>query len=332
MSPAADVKNRVYISLCSYNGEEFLSDQLESIVSQSEENWSLLARDDHSVDSSNAILNDFHLRDSRMSLSDGAESNLGAKGNFSYLLERMSLSTSSYFALSDQDDVWVKSKLSKQLRAMIQAESTKVRDQPILIYSDLEVVDASLDCIASSLMQYQNIQHERLTPLNVLLTQNFVTGCTILMNKRLLNIVLPIPEEALMHDWWIALCAAVFGDIEYIDEPLVKYRQHGKNEVGAKHIVDFMNPLSGKWKKRWYEGRENLFQSMKQAQALADRIREHDPDNPNLALVEEYASLYGMSPVKRIQRLHDLGVHAQSGVRQMLLLSRLLLTPRDYNG
>jgi len=165
-----------------------------------------------------------------------------------------------------------------------------------------------------------------------LLTQNFVTGCTVLVNRRLLDIALPIPEEALMHDWWLALCAAVFGHIGFVDKPLVKYRQHGNNEVGAKHFGDFLNPMTGKWKNRWYEGRENLFQSMKQAQALADRIREHDPDNPNLALVEEYASLYGMSPVKRIQRLHDLGVHAQSGVRQMLLLSRLLLTPRDYNG
>ena len=131
-----------------------------------------------------------------------------------------------------------------------------------------------------------------------------------------------------MHDWWLALCAAVFGHIGFIDKPLVKYRQHGSNEVGAKHLNDYLNPCTGEWKRHWLEGRVNLFQSMKQAEALAERIREHDPQNPNLALVESYASLQTLSRWQRVKKIQQLGVHAQSNSRQALLLSRLLLASK----
>lgn len=110
----------------------------------------------------------------------------------------------------------------------------------------------------------------------------------------------------------------------------MKYRQHGNNAVGAKRLSAFLNPVTGAWKRRWFEGRDNLFRSMKQAQALAERLREHDPSNPHLPLVETYAMLADVSPFERIRRLRRLGVHAQSGLRQNLLLSRLLLTPRGY--
>ncbi len=181
-------------------------------------------------------------------------------------------------------------------------------------------------------MQYQGIRPKVDDPLKVLLVQNFMTGCTMLVNRRLLDIALPIPKEALMHDWWLALCAAVFGHIGFIDKPLVKYRQHGGNEVGAKHISDFLNPMTGKWKIRWLEGRGNLFQSMQQARVLAERIREHDPKSPHLALVETYASLESFAPLQRVQKINALGVYTQSKMRQMLLLSRLLLSPRVKNG
>jgi len=326
------LEKKICISLCSYNGEDFLEEQIESILLQSEENLSLIIRDDKSSDSSNDILEIFRQRDSRVSLSNTLDENLGAKENFSYLLKESSHAPFDYFALSDQDDVWIESKLALQLSAMQQIEARRPLGRPIiLVHSDLEVVNASLDRVAPSLMKYQGIHHEPINPLCVLLAQNFVTGCTILMNRELLDFALPVPEEALMHDWWLALCAAVFGHIEYIDEPLVKYRQHGKNEVGAKNLKNYLNPFKTSWVARWFEGRDNLFQSMKQAQALAERIREHDPENPHLNLVESYASLQFMSPLKRIKRLRDLGVHAQSTPRQTLLISRLLLTAKVHH-
>ena len=93
--------------------------------------------------------------------------------------------------------------------------------------------------------------------------------------------------------------------------------------------MHFLNPLKGEWLRRWLEGQRNLVQSMKQAKALANRIREHDPDNPRLALVESYASLQRISPLKRIRVLNSLGIHAQSRLRQLLLLSRLLFMSKN---
>jgi len=330
MASIDEITDPITILLAIYNGGSFLVPQLESIGLQDHENWHLYIRDDCSHDNSLQIIENFSSKDDRVHLLKDEKGNLGARGNFAYLMEAHELSPFEYVAFSDQDDVWRHDKLSVQLALMQNMENINP-EMPILVHSDLEVVDASLRVIHPSFMNYQDIFHEA-DALHVLLPQNFVTGCTILVNRKLLDIALPLPEEVLMHDWWLALCAAVFGHTGYINKPLVKYRQHGSNEVGAKHISNFLNPLSGKWKKRWLEGRDNLFQSMKQAQALADRIREHESENPHLGLVEAYASLLDMPPWQRIRKLHDLGVHAQSKTRQALLLSRLLLMPQPRNG
>jgi len=316
----------VAIVLAVYNGGKFLEQQLESIALQDYQDWSLYVRDDGSQDDSLAIIEKFSKQDQRVQVLADAKGNLGARDNFASLIRLNELTPYKYVAFSDQDDVWQQNKLSVQLDLMRKMEN-QFPESALLVHSDMIVVDATLNMIAPSFMDYQGIRHEE-NALPVLLTQNFVTGCTALVNKELLDIALPVPEEALMHDWWLALCASVFGHIGYIDKPLVKYRQHDKNEVGAKHLGDFLNPMTGKWKKHWSGGRENLFQSMQQAQVLAERIRQYDPDNPHLSLVAGYASLAGEIPVKRAQKLCRLGVHAQSRTRQALLLSRLLLTPK----
>jgi len=318
------------VVLAVYNGETFLSPQIESISQQECSDWDLYIRDDCSNDNSQAIVEKFSRTDNRVHVVTDKKKNLGARDNFAFLLELSELTSYNYVSFSDQDDIWHHDKLEIQLEMMQQIEKF-YPERPCLVHSNMEVVDSSLRKIDESFMKYQGIQHEA-NALPVLLAQNFVTGCTMLANRKLLDIALPIPDVALMHDWWLALCAAVFGHIAYIDKPLVKYRQHERNAVGAKHLADFLSPVSGKWKKRWYEGRDNLFKSMKQAEALADRIRQHDPKNPNLELVEAYAALQNMPPLKRIGRLHVLGIHAQSRSRQALLLSRLLLTSKTQYG
>ncbi len=325
------MKDSISIVLCSYNGKRFLQEQLDSILSQTCHQWQLMARDDLSSDGSEDVLRDFGTLGGSSDIVPNDKIRLGVKGNFSFMLEKALETSSRYIALSDQDDVWVTNKLSEQLELMKKLEQS-FANSPLLIYSDLEVVDVTLSSIAPSMMRFNGFKHEAKNTLSVLLSQNFVTGCTVLINKPLLEIALPIPNEALMHDWWLALCAAVFGQIGFIDEPLVMYRQHDSNEVGAKNIRDFINPFSKSWLKRWLEGKDNLFQSMKQAEALAERIRERDPHNSNLALVEDYAELQGASGVQRIKRIKQLGIHAQSKTRHLLLLSRLLSSPSSNDG
>jgi len=310
-----------YILLATYNGAAFLPEQLESIVSQAE-GWKLLVRDDGSHDGTRKLLRNIVDKNSAVIvINDGLE-RLGAPGNFARLLEKAKEQGAGYCALSDQDDLWLPAKLAEQL-TQIKVLEQKFPHCPILIHSDLEVVNRNLEIIHPSFMQYQGIHHEDVDPLSVLLCQNFVTGSTVMINRPLLDLALPVPKEVLMHDWWLALCAAVFGRLGYNRVPLVKYRQHGNNEVGARNMRHLMNPIKNNWHQHWSNGCDNLVRSILQARALAERIREHDPKNSHLHLVEEYASLMELSPMNRIRKVHELGIHMQSSLRHMLMISRL---------
>lgn len=329
MSVSDKIKS-IAILMATFNGSLYLKDQISSIVDQDYPHWRLYIRDDGSSDNTVELIKDFVENDDRIVLINDDHGNLGAAHNFGMLLEHVLDSGEKYICFADQDDVWSSDKMSTLLME-IEAVEESSGNSPALVYSDLCVTDESLMTLHSSFMKYQQLSHEEEDPLRVLLIQNFITGCALMINRSLLKMTLPIPKEGLMHDWWFALYAAACGNIAYIDKPLVKYRQHESNEVGAKSFKNYLNPFKTSWMARWFEGRDNLFQSMKQAQTLAERIREHDPDNLHLDLVESYASLQFMSPLKRIKRLRDLGIHAQSSPRQALLLSRLLLTAKAHH-
>jgi glycosyltransferase involved in cell wall biosynthesis len=310
-----------YILLATYNGAAFLPEQMESILSQTD-GWELLVRDDGSSDGTQELIRNRVAGGAPIIFIDEGQSRLGARGNFARLLEIAWEKGADYCALSDQDDLWLPSKLAEQLN-QIKLLEQKFPHCPILIHSDLEVVNQNLDIINPSFMSYQKIHHESSNPLNILLCQNFVTGSTVMINRPLLELALPVPGEALMHDWWLALCAAAFGRLEYCAEPLVKYRQHTNNAIGAKNLRQLMNPLKNNWPSHWSSGCDNLAGSMLQARALADRIRKHDPENSLLHLIEEYASLMELPSLNRIKTLKKSGIHMQSSLRHMLMISRL---------
>jgi len=312
-----------YILLATYNGSAFLPEQMESILSQAK-GWKLLVRDDGSGDGTQEIIRNWAAKSTAITFIEDGLSRLGARGNFAQLLEIARQKGADYCALSDQDDIWLPSKLAEQLKQMNLLEQ-KFPHCPILLHTDLEVVNQNLDSIHPSFMHYQKIRHENSNPLNVLLCQNFVTGSTTMINQPLMDMALPIPQEALMHDWWLALCAAAFGKLEYYSQSLVKYRQHENNAIGAKNMLRLLNPLKNHWASHWSSGCDNLSASILQARALANRIRKCNPGNPHLRLVEEYASLIELSPINRIRKLKKSGIHMQSSLRHMLMIFRLLL-------
>jgi hypothetical protein len=109
----------------------------------------------------------------------------------------------------------------------------KHNDKPLLVYSDLKVVDKDLNLIAPSFWKYQHIDPKR-NKLNHLLVQNVITGCTMMINDKLKDMLITMPDDEIMHDWWLGLVGASFGELDFIKEPLVLYRQHGKNDTGAQ--------------------------------------------------------------------------------------------------
>lgn len=216
--------------LATFNGELFLAQQIESILAQDYEHLRLAVRDDGSSDGTLAIIRSFVERDpERVVLLEDTLGNLGSTMNF---LQLLLSSSADYVMLSDQDDVWLPGKVSLTLAAMKKSEQRHGREMPLLVHTDLMVVDRDLSVLAKSFWKYQKINPEH-DAINRLLVQNVVTGCTVMVNRSLLKLLRPIPDGAIMHDWWLALLAASFGRIGQVAAPTLFYRQHGSNAVGA---------------------------------------------------------------------------------------------------
>lgn len=226
----------ILVLLPVYNGEKFLHEQIDSILSQTHKNLTLLCRDDGSTDGSLSILQAYASRHPQVQILQDHEGNLGASGSFSALMQYALANTGNgegvYVALADQDDTWHPGKLQRCLLAMTGAEN-KAPGMPVLVHSDLRVVDARGDEIASSFLHYQGLDPMR-TQFSAQLISNTVTGCTSLMNMALLKKALPVPAQAVMHDWWLSLVASAFGELVFVPEALVEYRQHGRNTLGAR--------------------------------------------------------------------------------------------------
>jgi hypothetical protein len=152
--------------------------------------------------------------------------NRGVAGSFLSALEQAELS-SDYFAFSDQDDVWEQDKLTKAVDALRAERDTNV---PLLYCSKLEVVDENLQHIAYTRRMFRDIGFKNA------LFQNIVTGCTVVMNRPARDIVVSTEEMGaiLMHDWWCYLAISAFGRVIFDDRSSIKYRQHGRNQVGAR--------------------------------------------------------------------------------------------------
>lgn len=245
----------VLVLLPVYNGAAYLRPQLESILGQEGVHTVVLCRDDGSQDISVEVLSTLAAQwpGRILPVQDGL-GNLGASGNFSRLMAlaltfqtpHLGSGPVRYVALSDQDDLWHPNKLSTCLEALQRLEA-KNPGTPALVHSDLRVIADNGAVIAPSMARYQGLRTDR-DSLAAQALSNTVTGCTSLMNRRLLEASLPVPPEAIMHDWWISMVASALGVRTYLDQPLIDYRQHEANAIGAKAKDD--NPREKRLFKR----------------------------------------------------------------------------------
>lgn len=195
---------RLSVALCTYNGARYLREQLDSIALQTRQPDEMVVCDDRSSDGSVEIVEAFAADAPFPVRLCVNEEGLGATKNFE---RAMGLCEGDYIALSDQDDVWLPNKLEITFNAMCRAEDRSGADVPILVHTDLRVVDLERRLVAPSFYRHQGFKKLHRNLLAELLVENYVTGCTMMMNRALRDGGLPIPSGAMMHDWWLALVA-----------------------------------------------------------------------------------------------------------------------------
>ena len=222
----------VTILLSARNGARFLPDQLRSLTQQNHGDWRLRWRDDGSADGTREILRAFSdaqgpARSAPLA-DDGAH--LGIVGSFLHLL-RAHLTACEHrgiVAFADQDDVWLGEKLDRGVSAL----ATVAPGRPALYCARQMLVDVALRTIGLSPAIH-------LPPgFPAALTQNIATGCTVMLNEPAARLLAATasPTAGSMHDWWAyLLVAAAGGAILFDDIPVVLYRQHPGNAVGAAH-------------------------------------------------------------------------------------------------
>lgn len=291
----------VDILLATYNGADYVVEQIESLFRQDYPHWRVLARDDGSSDKTGDILRDYAERHpERFVLIPAEGANLGFVGNFARLMEH---SSADYLAFCDQDDVWLPEKLRLSLEEMQALELAHGADKPLLVHTDLRVVDGDLNEIAPSFWGYQELDAGAGTALNRLLIKNVVTGCAAMINRPLKDLSLPIPAEAKAHDWWIALIAAAMGAVGHVTAPTVLYRQHKGNTIGAVPLGELS--LLGKARVflSGFEGyRAGLLQSFVQAEAFRARYG-HALAPADQSLLEDAARIPSSTAWQRLSCL-----------------------------
>ena len=291
----------VTVLMATYQGKKYLEQQLDSILAQTVP-VKLLISDDGSTDGTRKMLEDYAgWYPEQVTLHHRTEHADGAAGNFFWLMqEALKDEKTDYILFSDQDDVWENNKVRVMLHRMKELEESIGKQCPILLYSDMEVVDEELYEISPSFAAYTHQDPDR-TDFANLLVENQITGGASMINRALLERCAKKPEICCMHDWWMALVASCFGIIEFMPRALSKYRQHENNLLGAGEAGGFVE-----LKNRLGRGREvaqNYRRMLNQGIAFG-RCFWSEMDKAKRMTLRAFLALPYQSPMGRLKNIH----------------------------
>lgn len=218
------------ILLSTYNGGEYIYELLESLKKQTFKDFRILVRDDCSFDNTIDIIEQFKNNcDIDIQLIKDERGNIGSTASFEALIN---YSTADYFMFCDQDDVWLSDKVERSIKKMWELERDNGADIPLLVFTDLKIVDNKLNEISDSYFRFQNVTPSVCNNIWKCMALSVAAGCTMILNKQSKKYILPIPNF-LIHDHWIISNVVYWGKCDYILAPTLLYRQHNNNSVGA---------------------------------------------------------------------------------------------------
>lgn len=217
------------VALCTFNGEKYVTDFLDSLLSQTILPDEVVIVDDCSTDLTLSILKAYEKAFAMIKVYP-LEKNVGSIKAFQKAIQ---LTQFPRIFLADQDDIWEPLKI----QLMSQVQLNPLDDVPSLVFSDLSLINTYGEHKGNSFWEMADLDPMR-TTFNSLMFANVVTGCASLINHRMRDLLKEIPSDVMMHDHWIGLIAYGLGKVEIISQPLVRYRIHD-DSVTEKQEADF---------------------------------------------------------------------------------------------
>lgn len=215
----------ISVCLATHNGEKYIKEQIDSILSQLSDSDELIISDDGSTDSTLDIIKAYN--DHRIHIFNInhpvtiKRAHARVAKNFENALRH---ANGNFIFLSDQDDVWYPNKVELCLKAL---DGNKY----YAVLHNLECVNGELKPLGYNWYNDNN----KFRFLNLLMLKGKHMGCALLIKRDLLRLILPFPKQLVLHDFWIGLLAELYGGIIFIKNPLIKYRLHNNNTSGGKN-------------------------------------------------------------------------------------------------
>src|SRR5580704_731718 len=256
-------QHRISVALCTYNGEQFLPQQLASIANQTRLPDEVVVCDDHSTDRTVAIVQEFAAAAPYPVRVFENERNLGFAANFERAIR---LCDGDLIALSDQDDIWYPHRLEKSEQEFL------AHPHAGLVFSDADLMDEHNRLTGQTLWQRLGFvgtsKRDLLTGEYVVLAKHrFVTGATVMFRAALRDRCLPI-GAGWIHDEWIAMIVAAFGDLRPIDQPLIRYRIHSSQQVGFVNKLEQRAQGKTRGERHW----ERVVESARELREICDAL------------------------------------------------------------
>lgn len=302
-------KSEILILMAVYNGQSFIEEQLLSILNQSYSHIHIIVSDNCSEDKTLEIVSRISRKYPEKITILTSGHNQGVVGNFAKLI---AYADADYIMFSDSDDVWLPNKIELTLQKMHEMEQLHGNHLPLLVHTDLSVVDRKLKCLHKSFWKFSGYAPHRHMHLNRQLAQNVITGCSVMINRPLLDLSKSIPKGIIMHDWWLGLIALAFGRVSIVDKPTILYRQHGGNDTGAKKysLMAFLKQVKRKEADTYSQAR--LF--------LEFFENKLNPDQK--AAVQAYLSKEKSSFISRVYLIYRYGFYKHGLLRNLRELIR----------
>ena len=219
---------KISVAMATYNGEKYIKEQIESILSQLDCYDEVIVSDDGSTDQTIAIIEKFH--DPRIKVIQGPKK--GVKQNFSHAIFHCH---GKYIFLADQDDIWEMNKVNRVLQEFNKSQAVVVVHDCIIVDHEMNIVNESFYSLRASRTGFSK---------NIL--KNSYIGCCMAFHCKLKNKILPIPDKIEMHDQWIGLIGETYGKCVFISDRLIRYRRHGSNVSQLNRHYSLMRMLKNR--------------------------------------------------------------------------------------